>query len=125
MFQQIFRKRNIVSIVLIVIIMIISYAFAAANSVPETGAGDGAETISGYTITNVKYSLAADPSMLAGVTFNIAPTAGASQVTEVQVQVVDGGSWFACDESAAPVVTCTITGVSVSSADQFRVVAVQ
>lgn len=125
MFQQIFRKRNIVSIVLIMIIMIVSYAFAAANTVPETGAGDGAETISGYTITGVQYTLAADPSQLASVTFNIAPTAGASQVTEVQVQVVNGGAWFACDESLAPSVTCAITGVSVSSANQFRVVAVQ
>jgi hypothetical protein len=121
----IFRKRNLVAIGLIILLMIVTYAFAAANVVPETGAGDGEEAISGYTVTNVQYTLDTDPSQISAVGFNIAPTAGASPVREVQVQLEAGGSWFTCDESAAPAVTCAITGVSVLDADQFRVVAVQ
>lgn len=125
LFKKVFRVRTLISVIAVIILMIAAYAYAAANSVPETGAGDGSATISGYTITNVRYTLAADPSQISAVNFNISPTAGAGPVREVQVQLVNGGTWFACDESAAPAVTCSITGVTVLSANQFRVVAVQ
>jgi len=124
--KKFFRTRTVVAALAILLLMITAYAYAAANTVPETGAGDGAEAISGYTITNVQYTLGADPTQISAVTFNIAPTAGASPVREVKVQLVSGGTWFECDESGAPSVTCTITGgVAVLSADNFRVVAVQ
>jgi hypothetical protein len=124
-FKKVFRGRTLISIIAVIILMIAAYAYAAANSVPETGAGDGSEAISGYTITNVHYTLGADPSQISAVTFNISPTAGAGPVREVQVQLVSGGTWFACDESAVPAISCSITGVTVLSANQFRVVAVQ
>ena len=124
--QKFFRTRNIVALLLVILLMVAAYAYAAANVVPESGAGDGSEAISGYTVTAVTYALdVSDPSQISSVSFNIAPTAGASAVTEVQVQLVCGGTWFACDESGAPAVTCSITGVTALSANQFRVVAVQ
>ena len=124
--QKFFRTRTLIALLLVIILMVTVYAFAAANVVPESGAGDGENDISGYTVTNVSYSLnGSDPSQIASVSFTITPTAGAGAVKEVQVQLVESGTWFACDESGAPAVTCAITGVAVLSADQFRVVAVQ
>jgi hypothetical protein len=123
--KKLLRTRTLVAVLAVLLLMITAYAYAAANDVPETGAGDGAETISGYTITGVQYTLGADPSQISAVSFNIAPTAGADAVRDVRVQLVGGGAWFNCDESGAPAVTCAITGVAVADADNFRVVAVQ
>jgi archaellin len=123
--KKIFRPRTLVAVLAVLLIMIAAYAYAAANVVPETGAGDGSNTISGYTISNVQYSLdAANPTLISAVSFDIDPTAGASFVREVKVQLVTGGNWFDCTEAGTSA-TCTITGVTVLAADQFRVVAVQ
>jgi hypothetical protein len=125
--KKIFRKRIILSLLLIVLLMFVSYAFAAANTVPQTGAGDGQGTISGYTVTNVHYTLSSPaPTSITAVSFTITPAAGVGQVVWVQVRLVSTGSWFTCDVSGAPVVTCDTTGsggVTVAAADQFRVVA--
>ncbi len=124
--QKFFRPRNIVAIVLVLLLMVVAYAYAAANIVPATGAGDGANTISGYDVSAVTYALdATDPGLISGVSFTIMPTAGAGAVREVKVQLVNGGAWFDCNEAGAPAITCAVTGVTVLSADQFRVVAVQ
>jgi hypothetical protein len=126
MLKKIFRPRTIISLIAVLLLMIVAYAYAAANVVPETGAGDGDEAISGYTVTNVHYTLdAGDPSLIAAVNFDITPTAGAGPVSEVQVQLVSGGAWYTCDEAGAPAVTCTTTGATVLAATNFRVVAVQ
>ncbi len=123
--KKILRPRTLVAILAVLLIMITAYAYAAANVVPETGAGDGSNTISGYTITNVQYSLdAVDPTLIYDVSFDINPTAGASPVREVKVQLVTGGTWFDCTEAGTSA-TCSITGVTVLAANQFRVVAVQ
>ena len=34
-----------------------AYAFTAANTVPATNAGSGSGTVSGYTVSNIHYSL--------------------------------------------------------------------
>lgn len=47
--SQFVRARYFVLLILLVIIGASMYAFAAANVVPETGAGAGSDTISGYT----------------------------------------------------------------------------
>ena len=124
--KKFLRTRTIIALFLIMLLIVAASAYAAANVVPESGAGDGSAAVSGYTVTAVSYSLdGSDPSLISAVSFNITPTSGASPVSEVQVQLVSNGTWFACDESGAPAVTCTITGVTVVSANQFRVVAVQ
>ena len=126
--MRIFRPRNIAVVVIVLFIAAITYAFAAANTVPESGAGDGSGTISGYTITNVTYDTMngdTDPSTLDTVTFDIAPTGGASAPTEVSVSVVSGGSWFSCTNTSGTTWSCTITGVNTLAADELRVVAAQ
>jgi len=87
--------------VLVTIIAGTAYAFADANTVPDTKAGDGLGTVSGYTITSVVYTLnGTDPSTLDSVAFDV----GAAAVT-VKAQLV------------------ATTGLTVSSIDQLRVIA--
>ncbi len=123
--KKILRPRTLIAVLAVLVIMIAAYAYAAANVVPETGAGDGTGTISGYTVTNVQYTLnPANPTEISSVAFLITPTAGAGPVRDVRVQLVNGGAWFTCTP-AGNSATCTITGVTALAADQFRVVAVQ
>ncbi len=120
---NLFRRRNLISLLLIILLMIVSYAFAAANTVPGSNAGDGSGAVSGYTVSNISYALdATDPSLIDSVTFTVSP----GSVSEVQVQLVNGGSWFNCNVASAPTITCNIGGaVTALAANVLRVVAVQ
>ncbi len=115
------RPFKMLFIVLVVIaISMATYAFAAANTVPNTKAGDGSGTVSGYTITSVAYELnTTDPSTLDSVSFDTGAAA-----TNVQVQLVSStGSWYACELTTGTTWSCDTTGLTVSSIDQLRVVA--
>ena len=99
-----------------------SYAFTAANTVDASKAGEGAGTVSGYAVTGVHYNLnASDPATADSVTFNLDSTPKAGST--LKAQVVTGGNWFNCTNTAAAV-TCTLTGgVSISSINTLRVLA--
>ncbi|MBL8049983.1 MAG: hypothetical protein JNM46_02065 [Anaerolineales bacterium] len=103
----------------IVAISVASYAFAAANTVPATKAGDGSGVVSGYTVTSVAYTLnGTDPSTLDSVSFDLGAAA-----TQVEVQLVASGSWYSCTLDTGTVWECDTTGLAVSTIDQLRVVA--
>ena len=108
------------ALMVVTIIAAVGYAFAAANTVPDTKAGDGQGTVSGYTITAVVYNLnAADPSTLDSVGFDTGAAAA-----QVQVQLVaTTGSWYSCALDTGTTWTCNTTGLDVSTIDQLRVVA--
>src|SRR6185503_16947689 len=111
MFSHLFRIRYFAMLVLIMIFASSAYAFAAANVVPETGAGAGANTISGYTVANVTYALnAVNPANLDTVSFALTPTAGAGAATTVKVQLVTGGTWFNCTTPVPGSWNCSIAG---------------
>jgi hypothetical protein len=122
------KSSRFFAVILLALIMAVAtYAFAAANTVDESGAGDGAKAISGYTITAVKYTLGIpDPSNISSVSFNIAPTSGASAPTSVKIQLVAAGSWYSCT-MASSIATCDTTGTPVTAlaATNLRVVAAQ
>ena len=68
------RRRLIVVSVLALGIATAVYGYAATNTVPNSSAGSGSGTISGYTVTNVAYTLnSTTPTNLDQVTFTIAP----------------------------------------------------
>jgi len=116
------RKRRLVLVALAALIVSASaYAFTAANTVPPTTAGDGSGTISGYTVSNVAYLLAAaTPSNIDKVTFTIAPAAAGS----VQAKVVSGSSTYTSCTNVAGAVTCDFSpDIAVTTADQLRVIA--
>ncbi|NJC94963.1 MAG: hypothetical protein C3F07_12410 [Anaerolineales bacterium] len=116
-----YRNLKILFVVFVVVaISVAAYAFAASNTVPDTKAGDGSGTVSGYTITSVQYTLnGTDPSTLDSVSFDV----GAAAAT-VKVQLVSsGGSWYDCTIGTGTTWSCTTTGLNVSTIDQLRVVA--
>jgi hypothetical protein len=116
-----FRNFKIAFAVLAVAaVSLAAYAFAAANTVPDTKAGDGLGVVSGYTVTGVAYTLnGTDPSTLDSVSFDVG--AAAAQV-EVQL-VATTGSWYACVLGTGTTWSCDTTGLDVSTIDQLRVVA--
>jgi hypothetical protein len=100
-----------------------AYAFTAANTVPATNAGSGSGAISGYTVTNVSYTLnATTPTNLDQVAFTISPTTTAT----LKVQLAAAGSWYSCTNSGGSV-TCNTTSpqATVAGATQLTVVSAQ
>ncbi len=117
------RRRSLVVLALALCIAVGVYAYAATNTVPGSTAGAGSGAISGYTVSNIAYTLnATTPTNLDQVAFSIAPTAA----TTVKAQLAAGGSWYSCTNTAGTV-TCNTTSpqATVAAATQLTVVATQ
>lgn len=99
-----------------------AYAFAAANTVPDTVAGDGAGTISGVKITDVHYNIStANPAKITSV--DLTTEAPIPAGVDIQIKLVSAGStWYSCTYTGTSV-SCTTTGADVVAADQLRVLA--
>jgi hypothetical protein len=120
---RLFRRRPIVVAVLAIGIASGVYAYAATNTVPTSSAGAGSATISGYTVTNVAYTLnATTPTNLDQVAFSIAPTT----TSTLKVQLAAAGAWYSCTNTAGSA-TCNTTTpqATASAATQLTVVAAQ
>jgi opacity protein-like surface antigen len=100
-------------------------AFAAANTVPASKAGDGAGVISGYTVSNVKHVVnGTNPRNIDSVTFDLDSTPPGGST--MKIKLVSGGStWYDCTNSGASL-TCNTTSPqsTVAAADELRVVVV-
>jgi hypothetical protein len=117
------RRRTLIVALLALALGVGAFAYAAANTVPGSNAGSGSGTISGYTVSNVAYTLnATTPTNLDQVAFTISPTAAST----VKAQLAAGGSWYTC-ANAAGSVTCNTTSpqATVAAATQLTVVATQ
>lgn len=100
-----------------------AYAFTAANVVSTTRAGDGHNAISGYTISNVVYTLDnTSPQNIASWQFDLDAAA-----TSVRSKLVSGSTTYtACVHGAGFHWTCTpATEPTVAAANELRVIAVQ
>jgi hypothetical protein len=112
------RPRNFAALLFAVVMSGAVYGFAAANTVPASGAGDGSAAISGYTASNVTYTLnSTDPSKIDAVKFALAGGAGVAAPVTVKAQLVASGTW-SCDTTGGG-------GTSVATAGQLRIVAAQ
>ena len=91
-------------------------------TVPATNAGSGATAISGYTVSNVAYTLNADPTKIDAVTFTLDKAAGT-----VKAQLVSAGTWYACTNTASFDWSCDTTSpqAGVAPANMLTVLAVQ
>ena len=99
-----------------------SLVLTAANSVPATKAGDGSNTISGYAVTGVHYTLnSTDPSKIDQVAFTVDSAPGVGST--LKAQLVAGGSWYSCSNTGTAV-TCATTSpqATVAPSDALRVV---
>lgn len=134
-----FQSRTLKTLVILLAILVLSgvaYAFAAANTVPSTYAGDGKGTISGYEVGNVVYGYSLDNTYITQIAFNTLDknTHNPVPADTVKVQLSDNGAWFECAEAEgnATAWTCDLTtsgefadGVLINDATQLRVVAYQ
>lgn len=117
--------RFFVVLFLVLVLSMATYAYAAANSLTESGAGDGTQAISGYTVSNIHYVLdSTNPSNISAVTFSLAPTAGAGPATSVVAQVAPSTAWSTCTLTSGTW-SCPLTGVTALAASNLRVVAAQ
>jgi hypothetical protein len=115
--------RRTTAVLFAVLVGAATFAAAASNTVPTSRAGDGNNTISGYTVTNVAYTLSAsNPSEIDLWTFDLNAAASvvkskvvASSSTYVSCTNTGGTSWQ-CDPATNP---------TVLAANQLDVIAVQ
>lgn len=121
------RYRPSPKIALVLVLLVIAafsfYATTASNTVPASRLGSGSSAISGYTVTNIQYTLnATNPQNVDQVRFNISPAAASS----VRAQVVNGGAWYNCT-NVAGLATCATTAPQATavSSDQLSVVAAE
>lgn len=120
-------KRTMGALLVVGVVATGSYALTAANTVPASRAGDGSGTISGYTVSSVKYGLnATNPANIDSVSFSldVAPPTGAT----TKIQLASGGSWYTCTSGTpATSQTCTTTSpqATVAAATELRVVSAQ
>jgi hypothetical protein len=119
------RPRTIVAVALLTAILAVgAYAFTASNTVPSSNAGSGSGTVSGYTATNISYTLtAADPTTIDTLAFTIAPIT----TSVVKVKAGSTGSWKTCTNSSGSI-TCDYSAAPVGVGavlDEITVVAVQ
>ena len=71
------RRRTILIVLAAAGLSLFTFAFTAANIVPGSKAGDGAGTITGYTVSNVQYTLdATKPANIESVAFALDSAAG-------------------------------------------------
>ena len=116
-----FRSRAVLGgAVLAAIVGVGGFAFTASNTVPDTKAGDGTGTVTGYVVSSVHYGLnATDPTKADSVRFSLdsTPVAGSTIKTKV------GGNWYTCTNAVA-VVTCLTTSpqATVQPIDTLQVV---
>lgn len=101
------------------------YGLAASNTVPSGQVGDGAGTISGYTVSDVTYTLnATTPSSLDEVHFTLDASA-----STVKIKLVSAGStWYTCALDTSTVGEpndweCDTTGATVAASNELKVVA--
>ena len=98
----------------------VATAFAASNTVPTSSAGEGAGTVSGYTVTNLHYELnAGNASNIDYVSF----TLNASATTVMAKLVAASSTYYSCSNTGGNNWQCTSAGATVLSADEFRVIA--
>lgn len=121
-----FHSRIFRSIIILIVALVFAstvYALAASNTLADAGkAGDGSNTVSGYTVTGVTYNLdAGNPSLVASVEFDLDAAA-----SEVAASISDGVTeTFGTCANAGNHWTCTFTGVTALDAASFRVIAAQ
>jgi len=121
-----FRSSKFFVVLLVLIFATAAFAFAATNTMPAvTAAGEGARTISGYTVGNVDYNLntASNPANITSVTFTLAPAAPTTLNVSIQLDST-GGAFYTCTSADGTNWSCNTAApaIDVPNADQLRVI---
>lgn len=121
MFEFLLQTKILVATLVVAVIGGGVYAFTASNTVPATTAGSGTGVVSGYTVTNIHYSLnAVTPANIDSLTFTITPAVPSTGTGKVVVQAAlstGGPTSYTCTTDATGVtVTCTTTSPQLTAA---------
>jgi hypothetical protein len=119
------RSLKLATVLLIVLILSMAiYAFAAANTVPGSLAGDGSGAISGYTVSAIHYVLnAANPGNIDSVTFTLSAAPAVGGTIKI---TMNGTDWYSCTNVTTAVTCATTTPqANVLGAINLRVVVAQ
>ncbi len=127
------KARLLMLTTLLVLLAVLAYGFAAQNTVPASYAGDGQAAVSGYTVSNVHYTLnASNPSIIDSVSFDLDQSASevhaALGMDSNQDGTVDSWEWVTCSVTGGTAVSCDYTGATdrkVLDIIQLRVIASQ
>lgn len=94
---KVLKPKYIAIALVIFALAVVAFGYAAANVVPESGAGEGVGTVSGYTIANIDYTLlTTDPTKISSVSFDVTPTSTAETPDDVKISVDAGTTWISC-----------------------------
>jgi hypothetical protein len=125
-----YRYRVLALVIMLLILGTATYGFADSNTVPAGSAGEGMGVISGYTVTNVVYTLdASDPTAFSDVDFTLNAAA-----SDVYAGLDDGTGidWVPCTTTNPGTDTdfnCDLTlpamGVTVAGATALHVSSVE
>lgn len=112
-------RRFIGTALLTLLFAVAAYAFTATNVVPPSQAGDGNGAITGYTVSNVAYTLAADPANIASWSFDLSATA-----STVRSKLDSASSTYTSCTNVVNHWTCTPgSQPTVASVNDLRVIA--
>ena len=132
--SRVLKTRNSRIAVAVVVALAIgggAYAFTASNTVPASTAGAGSGAVSGYTVTNLHYTLnATSPSNIDSLTFTISPSVPSTGTGKVVISAAlstGGPTNYTCTtDTTGAVATCAtvtpqltaalLTGVTVVAA---------
>lgn len=105
----------------VVITSFTTYAFASSGTNISAQGGEGAQTISGWVVSNVQYRLADGSAMLSAVEFDLDKSAGTVKVSLDSSNPI----YFDCLNIQGFHWVCDVNShVRVSAMDELRVVAV-
>ena len=122
--SKIFQPKTLVVSLLILVLAVLAFGYAAANIVPDSGAGIGESVVSGYTIAAIDYTLvASNPTTVYSVAFTVTPTSGAPAAADVRISI-DGTNYLDICTNVSTLWTCTFASpITVLSIDSLDVVA--
>jgi hypothetical protein len=128
MFKKLPYMRFVVGLVAALSIAGGAYAYTAANTVPTSTAGAGSGTVSGYTVTNLHYTLnATTPANIDSMTFTVSPvipSTGSGKVAVSAALSTGGPNGYTCStNTAGDTVTCATTSPQLT-ADKLASVTV-
>ena len=89
-------------IILNLFLIVIAYSYTNANTIQESNSTDETSDISGYTVTNIGYTLlSSDPSKVRSLTLDVVPADGTDEAVDARITVDNGATWIACTCPAA------------------------
>jgi len=129
MIKGIARVKFVVAIVAAMAVAGGAYAFTASNTVPSSTAGAGSGAVSGFTVTNLHYSLnATTPLNIDSLTFTVSPVipnTGSGKVIVQAILTTGGPNTYTCTTDATgATVTCPTTSPTQLTADKLSSVTV-